>query len=98
MVFTRSENQNCTPNWNSSEANTTTSSVGTAAMPANNATRRRCSWATARPLRRLVIRMANRRPISTTNSIAGTRQATSTSATSGCDAPVAGTSRRVSSA
>ncbi len=90
MVFTRSENQNCTPNWNSSEAKITTSTVGTAAMPANSATSRTCNCAPASPRRRLASRIATRRAISTTSVITGSRLATSSSVTIGGDTPLAG--------
>ena len=82
MPRERSENQKSTPNWNSSEAKITTSSVGVAAIKEKSATRRTCS----RPLPPSIVRSARARatrlPIRTMSAIAGTRLATMIAATS----------------
>ena len=78
-----SENQNCTPYWNSSDAKITTSSIGTLATIEKIATRRTCSCPSLPMAEAAARRLATRRPSSTSSAIAGTRFATSNNATIG---------------
>ena len=80
MLRAWSEYQNCTPYWNSSDANTTTNSVGTAAITENNATSWTCRRARPPIGNRAARFIAIRRPSNTSNAPAGSRLATSSKA------------------
>ncbi len=71
------------PNWNSSDAKITTSSVGTIAITENSATSRTWSRALPPSSDRAARLCATRRATSTISPMKGTRFATSSSATTG---------------